>query len=122
MYDQRICCFSEADPGLQKQKKLPKAIFFVFGVRGQRSAFTVYNSKKKHPDEICQEHHIGLPVKKFLTSDKIRPLEKSVPSILGFLGDHFSLEISSIIGSIVKKFLPPDKIRPLEKICQISAF
>ena len=39
--------FSEADPGLQKQKKLPKAIFFVFGVRRQRSAFTVYHLKKK---------------------------------------------------------------------------
>ena len=62
--------FSEADAGLQKQKKLPKAIFFVFGVRGQRSAFTVYNSKKTHPDEIFQEHHIGLPVKKFLTSEQ----------------------------------------------------
>ena len=47
--------FSEADAGLQKQKKLPKAIFFVFGVRRQRSAFTVYNSKKKVRDKFFQD-------------------------------------------------------------------
>ena len=76
-------------PG-SKNKKIAEGNFFVFGARRQRSAFTVYNSKKTHPDEFCSFtvdppmhcQHIGLPVKKFLTNEQN-------PSLISKLDNFF---------------------------------